>query len=545
MNFTEDDLFRLAIEDPRYIIESGFTVINKEREPVPFLFNNLQNDYYDNRTYRDDIVKASQIGFSTEIDAILTVKFLLVPNSWSVIIAHEAEATKKLKEKVDYFLQTLPDWLKRYYKPRIDSSTETHNEVMNSKLFIGTAGSFAFGRGTTPHFVHMSEVAWWRDNGRTETGLLRAVPANDKGTWIVKESTANGEGTHHHKEWKREKAGLSEFAPYFAPWWKYESYVIKGAVIEDGYDEAEKVLLKKFPENINDERLAWRRMMIRTLTSKDGRTPQEMFCQEFPADEKEAFLFSGNPYFPTAAIQSYDEVVKEPVAIGNLFGVDEDIQFEEAKNGALKLWDFPDLDGQFVVSADVGKDHDFCSAHVVDKKTWKTVAHYHAHTSPYQFGTELNRLGRFFNNALVIVEANNQGISVLDRLKTLEYPVLYKRKKLDKKKKITIEEEGWWTSNKTKPLLLDHLHNLVRTEEVEIPDADTIDEMRTYSKLEDGSVGASAGNFDDRVISVALAYYGVKLYPYRAKKVKLKRKSTPAKRFKEFRSNRRIGVWRK
>lgn len=545
MNFTEDDLFRLALDDPRYIIESGFTVINKEREAVPFIFNNLQNDFYEVRTYRDDIVKASQIGYSTEIDAILTVKFLLVPNSWSVIIAHEAEATKKLKEKVDYFLQTLPDWLRRYYKPRIDSSTETHNEVMNSKLFIGTAGSIAFARGTTPHFVHMSEVAWWRDDGRTETGLLRAVPANDHSTWIVKESTANGEGSHHHKEWKREKAGQSEFSPYFAPWFKYEGYTIPGGKIEDRYDSEEQRLLKKFPEYINEERLSWRRLMIRTMTSNKGRTPEEMFKQEFPADDKEAFLFSGNPFFPALAIQTYDEQVKPPIATGNLYGVDPDIQFEETDKGYLKLWDFPDINSQYVIGADIGKDHDFCSAHIIDKKTQKMIGHFHARISPYQFGTELDKLGRFFNKAKIIPEANNQGISTIDRLVALEYPNLYRRKKKDKIKKIEVEEWGWWTSSKTKPRILDYLHDLVRTIDVEIPDADTIDEMRTYSRLEDGSMGASAGNFDDRVISCCLAYYGVKLFPYRSKKVKLKKAVTPAKRFKTFRSaHRNIRTWR-
>lgn len=545
MKFTEEDLFRLAVEDPKYIIESGFTVINKEREPVPFIFNNLQDDFYQHRTYRDDIVKASQIGYSTMIDAILTVKFLLVPNSWSVIIAHEAEATKKLKEKVEYFLQHLPVWLQPYYKPRIDSATETHNEIMNSKLFIGTAGSFAFGRGTTPHFVHMSEVAWWRDDGRTETGLLRAVPANDKNTWIVKESTANGEGSHHHKEWKREKAGQSEFSPYFAPWFKYEGYKVVGGKIEDGYDEEEKGLIKKFPEFINDERLVWRRLMIRTMTSNKGRTPEEMFKQEFPADDKEAFLFSGNPFFPSVAIKTYDEESKLPIAIGNLYGVDPEIEFEEAVNGPLKLWDFPDTESQYVIGADIGKDHDFCSAHVVDKKTWRTVAHYHARISPYQFGSELDKLGRYFNYAKLIPEANNQGISTIDRLVALKYPNLYRRKRLDKIKKIEVEEWGWWTSSKTKPRILDHMHNLIRTIEVEIPDADTIDELRTYSRLENGELGASAGNFDDRVISVSLAYYGAKLFPFRSKKVRIVREKSPAQRFKSFRSNKRMARWRK
>ena len=71
---------RLALMDPRYIIESGFWVVNKDKDIVPFVFRTLQNEFYEERSSHDDILKASQLGFSSMILAILTVKFLLVPN---------------------------------------------------------------------------------------------------------------------------------------------------------------------------------------------------------------------------------------------------------------------------------------------------------------------------------------------------------------------------------------------------------------------------------------------------------------------------------
>lgn len=527
MNITNiDDLIKVAHEDPKYIIESGFSVVNKDKEVVPFLFNDPQNMFYGEMTTRDDILKAGQLGLSTEILAILTVKFLLVPNCWCVCISHEDEATKRLFDKVDFFLHHLPPWLARFYRPSVDSQKNLVNGFTNSRFYIGTAGSRAFGRGDTIHYLHTSENSRWRDDGRIMTGLIRAVPLNDPKTWIVKETTANGEGTLHHLEYKKAKEGKSEFKSHFLPFFSNPGYRVPSAVImPEDLTETEKTLLDRFPatkavENkgyINIGNLAWRRQMIKSLPIEAGRDPQETFKQEFPVDDTEAFLSSGNPVFNQAALERYKAKAKEPIMQGNLEGAGQNHTFQENVGGWLKLWDMPSMDGKFIIFADVGQFSDFCVATIIDRKTWRVIGKFRAVMRAHAFGDELNKLGYFFNGALVAVEVNNMGQSTVDRLKELKYPDLYMRERLNEKEKQVTKEIGWQTSTKTKALMIGHMQEIIGLEEYEIPDIEILNELGTFIKTEEGGMEASPGNHDDCVISVSGAYYILKLNPYMEK----------------------------
>lgn len=544
---TKEELMQIALEDPRYIIESGFYVINKDRQIKPFKFNNLQNEYYDTiwlpdrkarRPNRDDIVKGSQLGFSTVIEAILTVFFLMAPNSWNVTISHEAEATKRLFEKVDFFLKTMEAWLRPFYLPDELSTKELGNKVMNSKFYIGTAGARAFGRGDTIHNAHLSELSRWKDSGKIATGILRAVPANNPYTYIVKETTANGQGNYHHVEWKREKAGLSEFKPYFALWLKDETYKVTGAKI-DKYTHEELYYKRLYPDLMTDERIAFRRKMIGTLGSEDGRPPEDMFKQEFPLTEDEAFLFSGNPVFSQEKLKEYETEAPKPIIRGNLVGISPNETIEETDRGWLRLFDMPEVGGQYIIFGDTAQVHDGCSAHVVDKKTWREMAHFHGRITAHHFGDELNKLGHFFNDALIAVEVNNMGQSTIDRLKDLNYPYLYMRERLNVQEKTVTKEYGWATTAKSKPLMIGHLQDLIRTKQIPFIDRETISELVTFILTATGSMEASEGNYDDRVISLAGVYYILKLNPFVDTAPKKTTVENKVKKFKAFRAGKK------
>lgn len=516
------ELIQVAKDDPKYIIESGFWIPNKEQNVVPFVFNRNQNILYEQRTNFDDILKGSQFGVSSEILAIFTVKFLLVQNSWCVSISHEDEATQRLFSKVKFYLDHLPPWLKPFVRLKQDAAHTLVNSVMNTRFFIGTAGrATAFGRGDTVHYVHASELSRWKDNGVIMTNLLRAMPKTNPQVWAVKETTANGEGNYHHREWQREtrewnpEKGLQAgFKPVFLSWLDHDEYGIKDGKITDGYTTKEILLKKRFPNKVTDEKLVWRRSMISTLGSEPGHEPEELFEQEFPATPDEAFLKSGNPIFPAQHLANYKSRAIAPIAVGNIVGLPPNEIFDETPNGYVKLWDFPAIEDQFIIFADVGQFSDYCSAHVVNKKDWRMVAHFHGRIRANAFGGELQRLGYFFNKAMIGVEINNMGQSTIDRLIELNYPNLYTRKRLEKKTKKVVDEFGWLTSNKTKPLIIGYGQEIIRLEQAEIPDLDTLNELGTYIKNEDGSMGASPGNFDDRVISFCGVYYILKLHPF-------------------------------
>jgi len=721
---SKEGLMKMAHEDPRTIIQAGFWVVNKDKETVPFIFNEPQNIFYKEMTYRDDLVKAGQLGISTEILAILTVKFLLIPNAWAVCISHEKEATKRLFEKVDFYLNHLPPWLKTFYIPGKTTEGDITNEVMHSKFYIGTAGARAFGRGDTPHYVHMcltknneiimkdgftkqidkikigdeiingkggfskvkniwindpkklghsnllsiksygnylpiectpdhkilttiklqkgyrkrnliwkeardltvedyiaypivnpsksrfwkwdgyktsktlrrrswkpgkkyfwskiksidkiplsekvydieidddchsflttsgvvhnSESSRWKEHGRIMTGLIRAVPLNDPHTWIVKETTANGQGTIHHLEYQRAKRGDSEFVAHFLPWFSNPDYRIEntGLKIED-ITEEEKRLTMRFPKLESEKNkgyvdlaaIEWYRKMERSLGSEEGRNPHDMMKQEFPSDDVEAFLFSGNPVFPVNEVEKYKASAPDPVFVGNLEGIVPNVSLSETEKGWLKIWRKPMAGSQYIIFADIAESDDYCSAHVLAKRSWKIVAHFHARIESHLMGTKLNELGHYYNDAEVVVEINNMGQSTIDRLRDLNYPHLYMRETLNEKEKKVTKQFGWRTDLKTKPLIIGHMQNLVRTSQLPYLDFETAQELSTYVLNEDGSMGASEGNYDDRVISVSGAYYILKLHPFRVSVQSVQNKTSPAARYRALRT-RKIG----
>lgn len=535
---TVNQLMDLAHTDPKYIIESGFWVVNKSKDTVPFIFNENQNDLYHQLTTRDDILKGSQFGISTLILAILDIKFLLVPNSWSVCISHESEATRRLFAKIEYFNTHLPPWLSQFLELSEDSAHNLVNKKMNSRFYIGTAGARSFGRGDTIHYAHMSEISRWAEHSEVANGIIRAVP-DDSHTWIVKETTANGQGNMHHTEWKREKEGLSKFKPIFLCWIKQKEYQVDGATITD-YTPKELHYKRLLPE-ITDAQLMFRRRKISELLSENGKTPEEMFMQEFPLTEDEAFLASGNPFFPTESTQYYLENIKAPIFIGNLEGISPYENLDETQYGNLKIWEMPEVGGQYLISADVAKSGDFCDAGVIDKKTWKTIATWHGHINPGKFGKELVKLGNFYNKALLVIEENNQGIATIDSVVEVDYPNVYKRRTINQQTKKETEVYGWWTSSKTRPLMLGYFQDLVRVSEIELPEKELIDEMITFVRNDDGKPEASVGNHDDRVIRAAMGYYVLKEHPYLEKKPITGNYKSAAKRYKTLRGLRRYG----
>jgi len=536
---TPHDLMELALVDPKQIIETCFWVVNKSGDRVPFIFNDLQNEWYYNRTMRDDILKAGQVGFSTAILAILTVKFLLVPNAWAVSLSYEADATARLFSKVDYWLdrQNLHPILQPFLELTTDRIGQKVNKRMGSRFYVGTAGAHAFGRGDTIRYAHLSETSRWKDAGTIATGIIRAVPLPETGidTWIVGETTANGVGNYHHKEFVRAMEGKSKFKAHFILWLKHKEYELPGAPIEH-YDDTEKQLMKLYPLLVTDAKLRWRRSMIASLKSEDGRTPEDMFRQEFPSTWQEAFLFSGTPVFPLEKLQEMMSKKQAPIAIGELIGMAPNMKFMDKSNSPLKVWQKPVPGRQYIIFADVGETTDRCVATVLDRETAQVVAKWKDVLDARSFGKEVVKLGYWYNTALTAIEINNMGQSTQDQLIEANYPNIYFRQRLDKVSKEVIDEvPGWRTTSQTKAQMIGHFQNLI-AEGHEVYDEDIIGELMTFVRKENGKMEAVQGAHDDCVISVCGAYFILRLHPYTPPTTSTRITSTPGSRLRRMRS---------
>lgn len=239
-------------------IEQNFKIIDKQGKYIPFILNKPQNMFIEDYAPMMDILKARQEGFSTEIDAILTTDFLLVENSYSVILADIEENAEGLLDRVKIFLDSYEEKNKIKVPLKYNSRFELYNSLMRSRIKIGTAKNAEFGRSKTIKNLHLSECAFYPNIEKILAGAGQAVVESGR---IFIETTANG-----YNEYKKFRSADNGFKKVF-----YGASLI--------YD--------------------------RDFLDKKRKQLGELFMQEYPENEQEAFITSGQTYFDKNALQKY------------------------------------------------------------------------------------------------------------------------------------------------------------------------------------------------------------------------------------------------
>ena len=142
-------------------------------------------------------------------------------------------------------------------------------------------------------------------------------------------------------------------------------------------------------------------------------------------------------------------------------------------------------------------------------RTMEQVAEWHDHIAPDLLGEEANLVGRWYNLAWIIPEANNHGISTIDTLRRLRYPKIYRRRstpdKLHERNQLLY---GFWTSAQSKKMMIDTFAKFLREGAGRIRSREALDECLSYVYDEKGASNAQEGCYDDRVIAAALAVHG-------------------------------------
>lgn len=172
----------------------------------------------------------------------------------------------------------------------------------------------------------------------------------------------------------------------------------------------------------------------------------------------------------------------------------------------LHVWAVPDPADRYVIGADVaeGLEHgDYSCAQVLSITRGSQVAMWHGHIPPDEFADELSKLGRWYGNALIGVEANNHGLTTVTALKNLRYPAIYRDRSVDQVTKKPKNRLGWYTSRTSKPLMIDELAMALKAGELGVYDKRTLAELKTYVRDERGQMHGSP--HDDTVMALAIA----------------------------------------
>lgn len=513
---TKAKLIRLR-QNARLYVESKLYIKTKDAQIVKLKLNASQQRLYGvideqrqaGKPVRVIVLKARQIGFSTLIEALIFHATALFKNISSLIVAHDDDSSRGIFEMSRLFYEMLPPMLRPmkrnlnekrllFENPTVNLREKDRDPGLRSQIAVETAGNKSAGRSKTVRNLHCSEVAFWPNAKETLLSLLQAVP-DKPGTMIVLESTANGVGDEFYERYWAAKRGDSEYVAVFVPWFEHEEYrrMVDAGFTLTGEEQRLKILY-----HLDDEQLSWRRWAIVNKCGGDV----ELFKQEYPSNDVEAFITSGRPVFDGQKLTTMLEHATDPETIGGLVEREGKIAFEAQEKGYLRLWKQPEKDHAYVIGVDVaGEDEggDHSCADVIDRKTLEQVAQFHGDIDPDLYGQHLERLAKWYNRAGLGIEDNNHGLTTITACK--RYSRLYMREVLDEKTKKATKKMGWHTDMKSRPILIDELKKAIREGAVTVHCRQTVEELMTFVVKNNGREEHQNGCHDDRVFSLGIA----------------------------------------
>lgn len=186
---------------------------------------------------------------------------------------------------------------------------------------------------------------------------------------------------------------------------------------------------------------------------------------------------------------------------------DSTIRWVEMDTGPIQIYQEPAPGGAYVIGADTaGEGSDFNVGQVIDHITGQQVCTIRGQMDEDLFAKQLYCLGKHYHTALVSIEANFSSYPIRE-LERLRYPRQYVRQAEDSFTHRIRQSYGFKTSSVTRPLVIAGLVEVVREHPEWLNDRDTLNEMLTFVRNENGRPEAQEGAHDDCVISLGIAYY--------------------------------------
>lgn len=496
MGLTQAQLATLIQDDLSFI--RLLTIKNKRSQLGYLIPNAAQLDFYHNMTGRDLILKARQLGFSTFVQGYYYKRVTTEMALNAVTISHDRVSTAKLREKFKLFYRRLPPALKPVMGK--DDKVMSNFPTLESSSYIGTAGNRVFGRGDTLSLVHCSELAFWPEPEMLLTGILEAVPDRhiDEKSSIIIESTANGaQGVFYDMCMESlQNPERSEFKLHFYAWWwdaEYQLPLAKHEKIE--YSHEELALVER--HNLSPAQIKWRRQKIDRLGEK--------FWQEYPEDPVSCFLLSGRGRFDRNALRTRLETqCTEPL--------EERLHITDYKTGQdiarWRIYELPIEGANYIIGADPseGINADSAAAVVREARSNRHVATLHGQFELVDFARYLAELGSYYNYAIIGVERNNHGHTVINYLQSGS-------KDFDSYGNLYVGEDaklGWHTNHVTRAPMIDDLADEIRDPDAHIiRDKAIVNQMMQfvvkYTRTNKEHAEAGKKAYDDLVMAEAIA----------------------------------------
>jgi hypothetical protein len=516
--------------DMRFWAEGECVIQTKGRETAHLKANLTQNIIQDaierqvaaGLPVRVVILKGRQQGVTTWGQGLLLHGLLHREGLYACTVAHNELAVNKLQDRI---FGKMVAGLEDPYELKRGKGDMWSNGSMSSVL---TAGSRKIGRGDTYQFVHGTEVAYWHRGDLGDeaadaawAGLMNGVP-DLPGTTVFMESTADGaQGAFHDVYWGAKRGKMPGWTAVMVPYYKHEEYKVALTADQDELNKRLQVAWREGQEakcrslcddlKLDDDERAWRLgggqngepvplaclMWRRRYGLGKSKNDPELFKQEYPANDVEAFLSSGRPSFDQRVLEGWRKALET---------------FKTYRHETLphtQVWMKPVAGHVYTIGVDVCEgsevpddETDSTAGIVYDRTSKAIVAAYHSQATPRIAAEHVAGLAWEYG-AEVIPESNGPGETFIDRLSDKTPRVsIYAREVC--KRTGDVPKLGWKTDSKSRPAVLTYLRDRVRKGSLIVPFESILDEMAVNITTR-GRSDHRKGYHDDFVIATALA----------------------------------------
>jgi len=441
-----------------YFLKNYAKITHPDRGTIPFRTYEFQDDLLEKfRDHRFNvIVKARQLGISTICAGYIAWLLLFYKDKNVLVMATKYSTASNMVKKVKYIINNVPDWLKI---SSVVVDNKNSFELSNGSQIKAIPTSADAGRSEAVSLLVVDEAAHIEHMDEIWTGLY---PTISTGGRCIALSSPNGIGNWFHKTFDDAENGQNLFLPTNLPWSVHPEHD------QDWFDNETKNMSKR-------------------------EIAQEYLCD---------FLSSGETVIDSDDLQHIRSGITEP-------------KHKSWVDRNYHIWKPYNYQTKYIISADVarGDGADYSVFHVFSATNMEQVAEYQGKCEPDQFVKLLFDTGKEYGNALLVVESNNIGFTVAQKLAEMGYRNLYYSTKgsheyVDSNMAAGNSNviAGFTTSLKTRPLIIAKLDEYVRNKMI------TFNSIRTLKELEKfiwvhGRPEAQKGYNDDLVLAAAIACF--------------------------------------
>lgn len=504
--------------------EKYLRIKTKDGKIIPFKFNNAQRkvDKIVNDTISAGkkqwfiVLKARQEGISTYFSGRGFWRNMNLKNWKTAVVGHVKDASNNLFDMIKRFYQ--------YLEPALQPELQASNEkklafsILESEMKVSTAeGGESVGRSDNYQDLILTEVAFWRNAKETLVALLQTIGAF-KDSMIVLESTANGVGGDFYDRWQAAKKGESDFTPIFLAWFELDEYKRdfineeEKKTFETSLSDEERERIKLY--NLSLEQANWYRYQLINYCGGDKLKMQ----QEYPCNDVEAFVSSGNPVFDQKICARNYELAKGELKRGNLEWVGKEVVFRENPRGYVRLYKNIDVKDEemyrYAAGVDVAEglaQGDYSYVKVLDRKDSDVALVWHGHIDPDLLADEIHKIQTFLKKKIFFaIEKNNHGFTTIKSSYKLGVN-LYHNQTFDKGYPSDSGSLGFTTTSKSKSEVINDLNEWIREGIFFSDEKEFWSECMIFVRNERGQMQAqgkdedkSVKSYDDRVMGGAL-----------------------------------------